>query len=99
MRYILLAFCVLMALTRSGHAASEAEEGKQIYHAFCVPCHGPNMVKARGPVADLRKFPLDQRERFVRSVAEGKKSMPAWGDRFSETDLEALWTYVKTRGK
>ena len=96
MRYIILALCVFMALTRPGHAA---EEGKRVYHRYCVPCHGPNMVKARGPATDLRKFPLSQRERFVRSVAEGKKSMPAWGDLLSKADLEALWAYVKSRGK
>lgn len=43
---------------------------------------------------DLRKFPSDQHERFVRSVTQGKGSMPPWGGLFKPDDIASLWAYV-----
>lgn len=83
-------------------AADEADEGRGVYHTYCVLCHGPNMVNAGTSNYDLRRFPLDQKARFVASVTKGKKGrrqMPAWGDVLSEEQMEALWAYVKTRGE
>jgi len=57
------------------------------------------MLNRGAKTFNLRKFPLDQHERFVRSVKQGKRQMPPWGDRLSDTDIQAIWAYVKTRGK
>jgi mono/diheme cytochrome c family protein len=43
---------------------------------------------------DLRKFPPNQRERFLSSVTRGKNQMPPWGDALSSDQLDALWAYV-----
>ena len=43
---------------------------------------------------DLRKFPHDQRERFVVSVTKGKNQMPGWGNSLKPEEVEALWAYV-----
>ena len=44
---------------------------------------------------DLRAFPPDQPERFVRSVTNGKNNMPPWGGLLSpDHDIRALWAYV-----
>jgi mono/diheme cytochrome c family protein len=43
---------------------------------------------------NLRKFPPDQRDRFVSSVTGGKNQMPPWGDFFKPDQLEALWAYI-----
>src|SRR5215475_5000798 len=51
---------------------------------------------ATGAELYLRKFPPDQRERFVNSVTRGKNQMPPWGDFFKPEQLEALWAYVTT---
>ena len=45
---------------------------------------------------DLRKFPSDQKGRFVASVTKGKNTMPPWGDVLTAEDLDALWAYVMT---
>ena len=47
---------------------------------------------------DLRKFPVDQKERFFTSVKDGRGAMPAWGDVIYPEELDALWVYVATRG-
>jgi mono/diheme cytochrome c family protein len=82
--------------------AEEAElapKGRSIYHSYCALCHGPNLVNRGSNTFDLRKFPLDQPERFLTSVKKGKRAMPPWGDRLSNDDIKAIWAYVKTRGK
>lgn len=49
---------------------------------------------------DLRKFPEDEKPRFLNSVTHGKNNrMPAWGDLLKTDEMEALWAYVMTRGK
>jgi mono/diheme cytochrome c family protein len=67
--------------------------GASIYARNCSPCHGARKMDPQGAF-DLRKFPHDQRERFVSSVIRGKNQMPAWGDSLKPDELEALWAYV-----
>ena len=43
---------------------------------------------------DLRTFPPDEHDRFVRSVTNGKNQMPPWGDLLKSDDIEAVWAYV-----
>jgi mono/diheme cytochrome c family protein len=67
--------------------------GAELYADNCSPCHGARMQDP-GAAFNLRKFPPDQRERFVNSVTRGKNQMPPWGDLLSAADVEALWAYV-----
>jgi mono/diheme cytochrome c family protein len=36
--------------------------------------------------------------RFVRSVTNGKRTMPAWSGVLNSEEVEALWAYVSTGG-
>jgi len=72
--------------------------GADIYERNCSPCHGPRLIGDESAF-DLRKFPRDQRERFVNSVTRGKNAMPPWGDLLKPDDIDALWAYVLTGGK
>jgi mono/diheme cytochrome c family protein len=90
--------CVLM----SGTIAAVAEEsfkpeqiaaGAELYAVNCAPCHGARMLDP-GAAFDLRKFPRDQKQRFVDSVTRGKNQMPPWGDFFKPEQLDQLWAYV-----
>jgi mono/diheme cytochrome c family protein len=67
--------------------------GADLYARHCSPCHGTRMLDPQGAF-DLRKFPRDQRERFVTSVLRGKNQMPPWGDILQPEEVEALWGYV-----
>jgi mono/diheme cytochrome c family protein len=42
----------------------------------------------------LRKFPHDQRSRFINSVTNGKNQMPPWRGQLKPEEIEALWAYV-----
>jgi mono/diheme cytochrome c family protein len=73
--------------------AKQLKLGAEIYERNCSPCHGARMLDPQG-AADLRKFPRDQRERFINSVTRGKNQMPPWGDLLKPEDVAALWAYV-----
>jgi mono/diheme cytochrome c family protein len=79
-------------------SAEDIAKGRGQYQSFCVHCHGFNMVNAGTTVFDLRKFPLDQPERFRQSVTQGKGAMPSWKDTLTPEQIEWLWAYVGSRG-
>lgn len=74
-------------------AEDQVKKGSALYAQNCSPCHGPRMMDPQGPF-DLRKFPPDQKTRFVTSVVKGKNQMPPWGGLFKPDDIDALWAYV-----
>ena len=76
-----------------------ASQGKALYGQLCRNCHGVNMVNAGTSSFDLRKFPRDDRTRFIDSVTNGKNTMPPWGDILKPDETEAIWAYVRTGGK
>jgi mono/diheme cytochrome c family protein len=71
----------------------QIRRGAGIYDQNCAPCHGARMLDPNSAF-DLRKFPPDEKNRFVRSVTKGLNSMPPWGDLLKADDIEALWAYV-----
>lgn len=77
---------------------AQVQAGAKIYANNCSPCHGARMLDPQGAF-DLRKFPADQRERFIHSVTRGKNQMPPWGDLLKPEEIEALWAYVMTGEK
>jgi mono/diheme cytochrome c family protein len=92
------AACVGLLLAAGVHAADApdmtlAETGRKTYTSFCARCHGMNLVTT-GNSFDLRTFPRDDKERFVRSVSKGKNTMPAWESTLTAADIDALWAYV-----
>jgi hypothetical protein len=87
------------AIAARAQEPSEFERGRQQFARTCAPCHGLNMVNSGVTVYDLRRFPLDQEERFFRSLRKGKGNMPSWEGSLSEGQMRALWTYVRNRGE
>lgn len=73
---------------------SLADKGHGMYKSFCQKCHGLDMVTPGGGFFDLRTFPLDDKPRFINSVNNGKRAMPAWGSVLKPGDIDALWAYV-----
>jgi mono/diheme cytochrome c family protein len=101
MKHLARSIAVAILLASAPASAEEAQKftpeqvsaGAEIYSTNCSPCHGARMQDP-GSAFNLRKFPHDQRERFVTSVTGGKGQMPPWGDFFKSDQLEALWAYV-----
>ena len=74
-------------------ASPEAEAGRKLYVSACQRCHGIDLV-TNGIGFDLRAFPQGEKKRFVRSVTEGVRAMPAWGATLKPEQLDLLWSYV-----
>lgn len=84
------------AAAPGGPSPEAAVRGRELYGSFCARCHGINKV-TNGMAFDLRTFPPDEKDRFVRSVTQGLRAMPAWGERFKPAEIDALWAFVLQR--
>jgi mono/diheme cytochrome c family protein len=100
-----LGACMMPALSGAivhvaayANPAEEFEKGRSQYSRTCAQCHGHRMANSGNTVYDLRKFPLDQQERFFNSVTNGKGNMPSFGNTISVEQIGAVWVYVKNRG-
>jgi cytochrome c55X len=88
---------VLVLATGAASAQSgptDAESGRKVYTSYCARCHGINLVSMSGAYFDLRTFPRDDKERFLRSLKEGKRAMPAWQGIVKPEEMEAIWAYI-----
>jgi mono/diheme cytochrome c family protein len=88
-----LACAVAAAQDAKPFTPEQIKLGADIYARNCSPCHGARMQDPQGAF-DLRKFPHDERERFIASVTRGKNQMPGWGSLLKPEEVEALWAYV-----
>ena len=70
------------------------QAGRKVYTSFCARCHGINLVVGRSAYFDLRTFPADDKARFLDSVTNGKRQMPAWGGIVRPDQMEAIWAYI-----
>ncbi len=86
------------ALAQARFSAEEIELGHKQFDRTCAQCHGRNMINSGTTVYDLRRFPVDQPERFFASVSNGKGNMPSFKDALSEEQIRLLWAYVGSRG-
>jgi mono/diheme cytochrome c family protein len=68
--------------------------GRSAYTRTCARCHGINLAVTSSAYFDLRTFPKDEKERFVTSVTNGKRQMPAWGGIVKPHEIEAIWLYI-----
>ena len=83
----------------------EAERTAELFKDRCARCHGEDgrgqtVIGRMVGAPDFTKEgwwdeEKDER-RFVRSIAEGKGEMPAFGKKLSRPEIKALAAYVKT---
>src|SRR5262249_8792926 len=71
----------------------QIKRGAALFARNCAPCHGARMSEPQGAF-DLRKFPLDEKARFVNVLTRGKNAMPPLGSLFGSDEIDALWAYV-----
>jgi mono/diheme cytochrome c family protein len=99
MRRLAFLLAILWALlpqpvpAQENFPAEQIKAGGELYAVNCAPCHGARMQDP-GSAFNLRKFPPDQKERFINSITRGKNQMPPWGDFFKPKQIDELWAYV-----
>ena len=92
---MLLVGCALLcSAVRADELSEEAAAGRRSYTSMCARCHGLNLVTTGGIGYDLRSFPRDGKERFLRSVNKGLRAMPAWEGVARPEQIEAIWAYI-----
>lgn len=79
-------------------AAQDIDAGRQQFHRTCAQCHGYNMVNPGTTAYDLRRFPVDDPDRFFNSVTNGKGGMPSFKEALTEEQMRVLWAYIGSRG-
>lgn len=85
--------CALVCTEAVAQTPEQVKTGAEIYERNCSPCHGTRMLDPQG-ASDLRRFPHDQRERFINTVTRGKNQMPPWGGLLKPEEVAALWAYI-----
>ena len=83
---------------QAGFAPDEIAAGASQYQRTCAQCHGRNMVNSGTTVYDLRRFPVDDAQRFFTSLTNGKGNMPGFKDALTPEQMKLLWAYVGSRG-
>ena len=96
--WLALPVATLAQATSPRFTVEQIERGRDQFHRTCAQCHGRNMVNSGTTVFDLRKFPLEQQDRFYNSVTNGKGNMPSFKEALSPEQLDLLWAFVGTRG-
>ena len=93
-----LAAAAFAAPAEPRFAADDIAKGHAVYDKSCVHCHGFNMVNSGTTVYDLRRFPVDDPDRFFSSVSNGKGNMPSYKEALTPEQTKLLWAYVGSRG-
>ncbi len=72
--------------------------GAQTFSANCAACHlgGGNAVNAAKTLkqADLEKYEMNDAEKIVYQVTNGKNAMPAFKGRLTDEQITAVAAYV-----
>lgn len=78
--------------------AAEASIGSKIFTANCAACHagGNNLVISTKNLRKetLKKYGMFSTEAIQTQVVNGKNAMPAFGERLSLEQIEAVAGYV-----
>lgn len=76
-----------------GETAELLKNGKEIFLAECKKCHGKDGKKGLFKSPDLTESQLNLSER-VAWIKKGKGVMPAYEEKLSETEIEAVALYL-----
>ena len=60
----------------------------------CVGYIGTVLWTLRTSVSSSRTFPKDEKARFIDSVTNGKRQMPAWRGIVKPETMESIWLYI-----
>lgn len=98
---LLSLLCGLWFLMQPMAFASEPTTATQLFEVHCAGCHvnGGNIIR-RGKTlkqAALKRNGVDTAEAIATLITNGKGNMPAYRDRLTPEEIDALTTYVLER--
>jgi mono/diheme cytochrome c family protein len=92
----LVAAGLICSAAQGASAQGVASRGERLYSDNCSTCHGEELQNNSTVAYDLRRLKVDEHERFITSVTQGKNAMPSWEGVLSDQDKEDLWAYIRT---
>jgi mono/diheme cytochrome c family protein len=93
-RWLVAAAFSCAAAAAAAQQPPSPEAGKRAYTSYCARCHGIELRVGSSAFFDLRTFPKDDKARFIESVTNGKRAMPAWKDIVTPEQMDAIWAYI-----
>jgi mono/diheme cytochrome c family protein len=104
-----------VVVTNSNQSASSSGESKggemkptasadtvKVYNEKCAMCHGEDGKGVTKGAADFTNAAWQKKEtdaEFAEMIKKGKKPMPAFGDKLSEEQINALVQYIRAFAK
>ena len=74
--------------------------GSDLYAANCASCHGPEgQGKPKAPALNVKGFLEDTNDAAIQQIITmgvPDTSMPAWGDRMTEAEIQALVGFIRS---
>jgi cytochrome c6 len=77
---------------------TDSNKGKEIFESKCVKCHGADGTKGKWGAKNLQVSKLSDSD-MKTIITNGKRIMPAWGQRLSDDEMLFVIDYVKTLRK
>lgn len=87
---------------RWGSAPLGESTGALLFRTYCAACHGPQGEGRIGPALNATGRVPQMDEATLREVIrQGRPgtAMPAWGERLSEAEIEALIRFLRELGR
>ena len=94
----LLTIALILTAAPSSARATDMSSGEEVFQVHCAGCHinGGNIIR-RGKTLKqkaLKKYGVDSLEAIAALVTNGKNNMPAFQERLSAVQIQAVSTYV-----
>jgi mono/diheme cytochrome c family protein len=74
--------------------------GSELYTANCSNCHGPEgQGSQRAPSLNVKSFLTDTNDHAIQQIVTlgvPGTSMPAWGDRMTDADIQAIVGFIRS---
>nr|YP_010937592.1 cytochrome c553 [Palisada intermedia]WKW95740.1 cytochrome c553 [Palisada intermedia] len=110
MKFLLSLLCTSILVIFSGlqlvfgqNAEVSLEVGEQVFTANCAGCHigGNNVIVPDKTlkIADLEKNSKDNVDAIINQVTNGNNSMPAFGAKLDENEIQSVANYVLNQAK
>jgi mono/diheme cytochrome c family protein len=84
---------VFYACGNANSQQSVSDSGREMYHTYCVACHGSNGKLKLNAASDLSLSQMTLEER-IKNITEGGSMMPAFAEVISEEQILAVAIYV-----
>ena len=87
-----------LLITTNTITAQNATSGKNIFEAKCQRCHGNDGTKGLFGAKNLQASRLENIE-LTAIISKGKRGMPRWEKKLSQTEIESVAAYIKSLRK